>query len=80
MGVMTQVCKASDTFNNITGFEISDHCVDLYYWFDKSSKCKCALKEYYEFCYLEYAHVIKFMSTRWLSLELCVNRELKILD
>ena len=41
--------KASDTFNNITGFDISDHCVDLYYWFDKSSKRKCALKEYYYF-------------------------------
>ena len=55
------------TFNNITGF-------------DKPSRRKCALKEYYEFRDLEYAHVIKFISTRWLCLELYVNRELKILN
>ena len=53
-----------------------DHCVELYYWFDRSSNRKCALKEYYDFCGLEYAHIIKFISTDWL-LELCVNRELK---
>ena len=69
--------KASNTFNNITGFDISNHCVDLHYWFDKSSKCKCALKEYYDFCDLEYVHIIKFISPLWLWLELCVNRELK---
>ena len=56
--------RASDIFNNITGFDISGHCVDLHYWFDKSSKRKCTLKEYYEFCDLEYVHVIKFISTR----------------
>ena len=39
--------KARDTFNNITGFDISNHCVDLYYWFNKFDKC--ALKEYYDF-------------------------------
>ena len=39
--------KASDTFNNITVFDISNHCVDLYYWFNKFDKC--ALKGYYEF-------------------------------
>ena len=69
--------KASDAFNSITGFEISNHCVDLYYWFDESSKCKCALKEYHGFCDIEYTHVIKFISARWLCLELCVNQELK---
>ena len=69
--------NAGNTFNSITGFDISDHCVDLYYWFEKSSKCKCALKEYYDSCKLKYAHMIKFVSSRWLCLELCVNRELK---
>ena len=48
--------KASDTINNTTGFDISDHCVDLYYCFDKSIKHKCALKEYYDFCDLECAY------------------------
>ena len=38
---------------------------------------ECTFKEYYEFCDLEYNEVIKFISTCWLCLELCVNRELK---
>jgi hypothetical protein len=68
--------KAGTAFSEITGFDIEDHCVDVFYWFDKSSKRKSILKEYYEFCDSEYQE-IKFISTRWLSLELCVNRELK---
>ena len=56
---------------------MSDHNVDVYYWFDESSKYKCTIKEYYDFCDLEYADLIKFISTRRLCLELCVNREIK---
>ena len=69
--------KATMAFSEITGFDIEDHCVDVFYWFDKSSKSKSILKEYYEFCDTEYEEVIKFISTRWLCLELCINRELK---
>ncbi len=69
--------KAGTAFSEVTGFDIEDHCVDVFYWFDKSSKRKSILKEYYEFCDSEYQEIIKFISTRWLSLELCVNRELK---
>ena len=54
-----------------------DHCVDLFYWFDKSSKKKSILKEYYEFCNSECEEFIKYASIRWLYLERCVNRELK---
>ena len=32
--------KASTTFAKITKFCIKDHCVDLHYWFEKSSKRK----------------------------------------
>ena len=70
-------CKAGSLFSNITSFDIKDHCVDCYHWFDKSSKRKNILSEYFEFCDMEYSEVIKFVSTRWLSLELCVDRELK---
>ena len=45
--------------------------------FEKSSKRKSILKEYYQFCDIEYEEVIKFISTRWLCLELCINREVK---
>ena len=68
---------ASTAFSEITKFDIEDHSVDLFYWFNKSSKRKSALLEYYEFCDQEYEEVIRYVSTRWLCLEHCVNRELK---
>ena len=51
--------------------------MDLYYWFDKSSKQKSILKEYYDFCDQDYQQVIKYISTWWLCSEHCVNCELK---
>ena len=69
--------KGSVEFSECTGFDIEDHCVDCYHWFDKSAKRKNVLNEYYEFCDMEYSKVIKFISTRWLCLEMCINRELK---
>ena len=62
--------KAGTAFSEVTGFDIEDHCVDVFYWFDKSSKRKSILKEYYTFCDSEYQEIIKFISTRWLSPEL----------
>ena len=61
----------------MTGFDLEDHCVDLFYWFDKSSKRKTILKEYYEFCDDEFEELVKYISVRWLCTEKCVNRELK---
>ena len=49
----------------------------LFYWFDKSSKWNCNLKEYYDFCDQEYQEVIKYISIPRLSIERCINRELK---
>ena len=69
--------KAGTVFSEVTDFDVEDHCVDVFYWFDKSSKQKNILKEYYEFCDTEFQEVIKFISTRSLCLELCINRELK---
>ena len=69
--------KAATAFSEVTDFDVEDHCVDVFYWFDKSSKRKSILKEYYEFCDTEYEGVIKFISTCWLCLELCINRELR---
>ncbi|CAB4033387.1 Hypothetical predicted protein [Paramuricea clavata] len=43
--------KAANAFGTVTGFDIENHCVDLYYWFDKSTKRKGALKEYFEYEY-----------------------------
>ena len=50
--------KAADAFAAVSDFSVEDHCVDLYYWFDKSSKGKSILKEYYDFCDQDYQEVI----------------------
>ncbi len=42
--------KAAMSFSEVTGFDIEDHCVDVFYWLDKSGKRKSILKEYYQFC------------------------------
>ena len=69
--------EASTGFAKITKFDKEDHCVDLHYWFEKSSKRKSALEEYCVFCDTEYAEVIRYAPARWLGLERCVNRELQ---
>ena len=68
--------KLQKNFTKVSEFDFEDHCVNLFFWFDKSTKRKNTLKEYYEFCDPEYEDVIKYGSTRWLSLERCINREL----
>ena len=35
------------------------------------------MKEYYDFCDVDYQEVIKYNSTRWLCTERCLNRELR---
>lgn len=50
--------------------------IDLFYWFDRSTKRKSALSSYCTFCDLVYRDIIKHVHTRWLSLENAVNRVL----
>ena len=56
-------CKAGEMFSQVTNFDIEDHAIDLFHWFDKSSKRKSLLKEHYEFCDTDYSKIIKFIST-----------------
>ena len=69
--------KASTAFGGCCGFDVEEFAIDLYYWFDKSTKRKNDLHSYSEFCDLEYRSVIKHVSTRWLTLELAIERSLK---
>ena len=64
-------CKASS-------FDVEDMCVDVYYYFDKSTKRKSSLVEFAEFCDVKYRQVIKQVNTRWLSLEVAVKRSLQM--
>ena len=69
--------RAAGALSSHVGFDIEDFMVDLYYWFVKSTKRKNCLRSYCEFCDQEYRSIIKNVSTRWLSLELAVERCLK---
>ena len=51
--------------------------VDIFYWFDKTTKRKATLREYCDFCNQEYRQIVKHVNTRWLSLERAVSRVLQ---
>ena len=71
---------ASHRFSITTGFDIEDLSVDLFYWFDQSTKRKSTLQEYCVFCDVTYAAVVRHVSTRWLSLATAVERTLKLYE
>ena len=68
----------AEAFEVETRFDVEDMLVDLYYWFDKSTKRKNQLSEFCDFCDVKYREVMKHVSTCWLSLELAVERALKL--
>ena len=51
--------------------------VDLYYWFDKSTK-RIELSKFFVFCDTMYKQVLKYVSTRQLSLGKTISRRLEI--
>ena len=63
---------ASETCSEISGFDVEDLCIDILYWFDKSTKRKGVLKEFCEFCNSEYHEMIRYVNVRWLSLDKAV--------
>ena len=46
-------------------FDIDDQAIDLYHWFDMSSKRTSVLKEYFNFCDTDYSEITKSISIRW---------------
>lgn len=69
--------KAGEAFSVSSGFDVEELTIDLYYWFDKSTKRKNGLLSYCTFCDQEYRTIVKHVSTRWLSLEIAIERSLK---
>ena len=51
--------------------------IDIYYFFDKSTKQKAGLADYCTFCDVEFRKILKHVNTRWLSLEAAVSRTLQ---
>ncbi|XP_066020951.1 uncharacterized protein [Pocillopora verrucosa] len=76
-GVVQEKLETDDEFAKIIGISAEELLIDQYYWFDKSTKRKGILLEYMQFCNQEYGKILKHSSTRWLSLERCVQRTLE---
>ena len=66
--------KGSAGFTCNTKLDVEDFCVDIFYYFDKSTKRKNALQVYVEFCDQEYRDILKHTNVRCLSLERAVGR------
>lgn len=52
--------------------------MDVFNWFDKSTKRKGILREFCSFCDSNYREVVRYVSVRWLSLERAVYRNLQL--
>ena len=68
------------TLIKVSKFNVEDLVIDIFFWFDKSTKRKASLNEYCSFCDIEYRQIVKHVNTRWLSLERAVGRVLQQYD
>ena len=62
----------------ILPLKVDELLVDIYYHFHHSVKRVTALKEYADFCCMEFKKVLKHCDTLWLSLTKAVNRTLEM--
>ena len=71
------VRKSGEAYASVTKFDCEDHQVDFYYFFKRSTRRKGILQEYMDFVGCEWEKFTRFVSTKWLSLEICCDKELK---
>ena len=69
--------KGGQGYYSSSKFDAEEFLIDLYFWFEHSSKRKNELRSFCEFCDQDYRNIIKYVSTRWLSLEIAIERCLK---
>ena len=69
--------KGAKEFETVCGFDVEEMAVDVFYYFDHSTKRKGEFREYAQFCDIEYHKMLKYVSTRWLSLQTSIERMLK---
>lgn len=65
---------AADKAAATLSYCIEDLLIDSYYFLDKSSCRKQELKKFQNLCGVDTHKILKHVSTRWLSLGLCINR------
>ena len=54
--------NASEALHKESGVDVEDICVDVFYWFDKSTKMKGIQKTFCDFCYSSFCEVIRYVS------------------
>jgi len=59
-------------------FKVDEVLVDIYYHFHHSVKRITTLKEYADFCDVEFKSILKHCETRWLSLTRSIKRTLQM--
>ena len=60
--------------------KVDDLLVDIYYHFRNSVNHIVSLKEFAEFCCVDFKSILKHCETQWLSLRLAINRTLDMWD
>ena len=62
-------------FTRAIKFDREDFCIDIYFYFDKSTKQKNVLQSYAEFYDKKYCDILKHAGLAWkgLSKEFCCN-------
>ena len=60
--------------------KVEDLLVDIYYHFHHSVKRVASLREYADFCSIQYKSILKHTETRWLSLSRSIQRTLEMWD
>ena len=68
--------KGGGAYAFVTKFDCEDHQVDSYYFCKRSTRRKGILQEYMDFVGCEWENFTRFVSTKWLSLEICCDKEL----
>ncbi|XP_070848526.1 uncharacterized protein [Chaetodon trifascialis] len=64
----------------VSKFDLEDLVVDVGYWFKGSTNRKGYLTEFCELHEAEYMEILQHVSVRWLSLERCGTRILRLYD
>ena len=67
--------KGGAAFTDVSGFNMEQRHVDLYYYFKGSTRRKGILLVYIYFVGLEWDGIARFVPTRWLCLERCCQKE-----
>ena len=70
--------KATDAFSKINRFGIEEVLMDIHFHFDYSSKRKNLFAEFCDFCDQDCRKILKFHSVRWLGMEICIERVIKL--